>query len=337
MVKTYLFIAIGSALLLASCENDGVIPSDNGTNAETFYLSFLYSNLDGAKPEIEIEADRTSEAVKLDLNRDISFDIVGNILIDVFFKNIRVESGTHHYRIESVETEIFRDSLWEKDQDFITRFSPVPELDVVLAMDVTESLEADLPAVKELVRSFINNVKFLAPSAKVGVVAFATSITSIEVNVDPQPVLSFINEMQVGRFTKLYEGMDRGLALLSPFSENALKVLVTFTDGRDNFSDPEFTPKELLRQLNAEDPKNRPPKSYVIGFENGTSIDKGVLDTLAVNGLARYPASLLELGSVLDLYANILSANYQVVYQRNTQVVPSKERVRFVIKAKKIE
>lgn len=332
-MRYFVLVLLFCALLLPSCVEDADTPSGANTIGETFFLYFDYKNETGIDPTVDLKLDSSSTEIQLDVSQDISFEFVGSFLIDILFRNIRVETDDKVYQILDVYTEVLHEGKWERDQDFITQFSPIPELDIVLVLDASNSLETGIEVIKEISKGFITNVKRLAPSARLGLVSFATSINTQELTVNGEILHNFIDEIELEQFTKLYEGMDTGISLLESVSENSLQAIITLTDGRDNFSDIAFTPESILGKLVASDGKGSPPQSFMIGYETSTSLNRTILDTLAVNGLVRYPTSLAELRSVFNLYARVLSANFQITYQKNNQVITEPENMRFVVRA----
>ena len=301
---------------------------------ETFYLYFDLTNPKGNDPVVSI-GDSTSSEIFLDLDRGIDYEQTGDFLIDVNFKNIRINSGEDNFEISNVSTEIFRSRGWERDLDFKTSFASLPEMDLVLVLDITESLGDDFDDLKRLSKSFINNITGASPGTEVGVVSFGNSIQSQEINPNHQLSMNFIDGLRQEQFTKLYEGMDTGVDMLATAIGKESKVMVTFTDGRDNFSDTSVSSGMVRDKLLIPDANGVNIQSYVIGLESRASVDQPVLESLSVNGEAQFPYSLEGLDNSFQSISDAVGSSFQITYQRNTQPLPQTERLRFVIKAKK--
>jgi hypothetical protein len=113
------------------------------------------------------------------------------------------------------------------------------------------------------------------------------------------------------------------------------KAILTFTDGTDNNSDPQYTPAYLLSQLNGN-PGDVPISSFTIGLDGNGGVDKPVLDVLAVNGGASaFPRNIQELQGVFNAFSEGISTVYKLTYIRNQQVIPDTNpaKLRFVLKA----
>ena len=113
------------------------------------------------------------------------------------------------------------------------------------------------------------------------------------------------------------------------------KVMVTFTDGRDNFSDTSLSSGMVRDKLLIPDANGVNIQSYVIGLESRASVDQPVLESLSVNGEAQFPYSLEGLDNSFQSISDAVGSSFQITYQRNTQPLSQTERLRFVIKAKK--
>jgi hypothetical protein len=143
-----------------------------------------------------------------------------------------------------------------------------------------------------------------------------------------------MQSIKQGPFTTLYEAMNLGIQMLHNTPAES-KALLTFTDGTDNNSDPQYTPAYLLEQLNGVS-GNLPISSFTIGLDGNGGVDKPVLDILAVNGGASaFPANINELESVFNDFSQGISTVYQLTYVRNQQIIPDTNpaKLRFVLKA----
>jgi len=167
-----------------------------------------------------------------------------------------------------------------------------------------------------------------------GLDAFSDEINSFGLTDNPTALSSYLQGIKQGPFTTLYEAMNQGIQLLHNTPAES-KAILTFTDGTDNNSDPQYTPAYLLEQLNGGG-GNVPISSFTIGLDGNGGVDKPVLDVLAVNGGASaFPANIHELESVFNDFSQGISTVYQLTYVRNQQVIPDTNpaRLRFVLKA----
>ncbi|MEM6764538.1 MAG: vWA domain-containing protein [Bacteroidota bacterium] len=299
----------------------------------TYYLYFDYTNPSGTNPVISI-GDSTSPEVQWDFSRGIDFEQNG-VFLDIDFKNIRISSGEDNFEISDVKTEAFRSRGWERDLDYKTSFASLPEMDLVMVLDITESLGDDFDDMKTLSKSFITTITGASPGTAVGVVAFGNEVKIQEIDPNQQLSMNFIDGLRQEQFTKLYEGMNMGVDMLSTSLGKESKVMVTFTDGRDNFSDTSLNSTMIRNKLLIPDGNGVSIQSYVIGLESRSSVDQDVLESLSVNGIAQFPFSLEGLGNAFQTVSDAVGSSFQITYQRNTQPISQTERLRFVIKAKK--
>lgn len=341
MIKKNILLIISLALFTQACiqnknpeEND--TPTPGISKDGKYYLHFDYINTTGKDPQITINRDSTSEAIQINSDRDIEFSNHNSgFLIDIFFKNLNIIADSEPLEITNIDTEILRPVGWEDDIEFATSFSAIPDLDLVVAIDASEPVSEDFASVKQAAKDFVVRTKLKAPDARIGVVSFANEINTQALSVNDGLALDFIDKIEQKPFRKLYEGMYTGISLLSPTSEAVSKVLVTFTDGRDNFSANNVTPSFLQEQLRTADDNDVEIKSYIIGMEDKVSVDQTILSALAINGAAEFPQTLTQMEQSFDNVSKLISTAYMITYQRNTQILAQREQIRFVITARK--
>jgi hypothetical protein len=212
------------------------------------------------------------------------------------------------------------------------QFDQVQDIAVIMVLDASASLGDDFTNVKAFAYDFIKKVFADIPSAKVGIVDFSDEIHSFALTDNSTALSSYLESIEQGPFTTLYEAMNLGIQMLNNTQAES-KALLTFTDGTDNNSDPQYTPAYLINEMNKG---LIPISSFTIGLDGNGGIDKPVLDVLAVNGGASaFPGNINELETVFDDFSQGISTVYQLTYIRNQQVIPSTDpaKLRFVLKA----
>jgi hypothetical protein len=131
--------------------------------------------------------------------------------------------------------------------------------------------------------------------------------------------------------------MNAGIDILQSSQADG-KAILTFTDGTDNNSDPQFTPEYLFNKLTNDtiNAGNVLINSFTIGLEGNGGVDRPVLENLAANGgVARFPQNISELELIFEKFSESISNVYNLTYIRNQQIIPESNpaRLRFVFKA----
>ena len=172
------------------------------------------------------------------------------------------------------------------------------------------------------------------PSAQFGIVDFSDEVNAFGPTNDRTAITNYINSIEQGQFTSLYEAMYLAIDSLQKFEAEG-KSIVTFTDGTDNNSPPFYTP-DLIYDMLVNDPNNIKVSSFTIGFEGNGGVDRTVLEMLAANGgVAEFPNNMEELADVFDKFSKTISNVYNLTYTRNQQIINQTDpaRLRFVIEA----
>jgi VWFA-related protein len=155
----------------------------------------------------------------------------------------------------------------------VTSFTPedVP-IEIVVAIDISNSLSRDLGGLKQAVKAFLSAIR---DTDRVTLLGFNSTIyTLARRETDPAARAEAVDRLQAFGATALYDVIIQGLDLLN--QQPGKKALVVFTDGEDQGS--QATLAEVESRVTAGD-----AVIYTIGQGRGTSIAglKKVLERLA--------------------------------------------------------
>lgn len=320
-------------LLISSCGKDNVNPKKD----REFELYIDFWNPAGNNPQIRFDPVNSSPEVRIDFSKTFAGVAVPPHFTNVIIENVRlIDDKNVNYHINQINAYEWRKDInnWKIDVEFVMEFDQVQDIAVVLVLDASASLGSDFAKVKAYAYDFINKVLSDIPSARIGIVDFSDQIGSFGLTDNATALTSYLESIKQGPFTTLYGAMDLGIRMLQNTQAES-KALVTFTDGTDNNSNPQFTPAYLLGQLNGG-VSGIPISSFTIGLEGRGGVDRPVLDVLAVNGGASaFPRNIQELGGVFGAFSESISTVYNLTYVRNQQIIPESDpaRLRFVLKA----
>ncbi len=333
-MKIFQILCTGLLLLLtASCGKDNVKPDKD----RQFELFIDFWNPQGTNPQIRFDAQNSSPEVRIDFSKTFAGIAVPPKFTNVIIDNVRlIDDNNINYHINQINAYEWRTDIndWKVDVEFVMQFDQVQDLAVILVLDASASLGDDFTNVKAFAYDFITKVLADIPSAKIGIVDFSDEINSFGLTDNSTALSSYMQSINQGPFTTLYEAMNLGIEMLQNTQAES-KAILTFTDGTDNNSDPQYTPAFLLEQLNGGT-GGLPISSFTIGLDGNGGVDKPVLDVLAVNGGASaFPGNIKELESVFNDFSQGISTVYQLTYVRNQQVIPDTNpaRLRFVLEA----
>ena len=325
--------ALTLLVTIASCGKDVQVkptPTD-------FELYIDFWNPQGNNPQIAFDEANSSPEVKIDFSKTFTGVAVPPNLANVIIENVRIiDDAGVNYRIEQINAYEWRDDIndWKQDVEFVMKFDQVQDLAVVLVLDASASLGSDFNNVKAFARDFISKTLSVNPAARIGIVSFSDQIETFGLSSNLDGLNKFIDDMEQGPFTTMYEATSKGIdMLLSTNSES--KALLTFTDGTDNNSKPQYTPEFIVERLNS-DPSGIPISSFTIGLEGRGGVDKPVLEQLTANGgSAAFPSSISELGEVFLRFSESISTVYNLTYIRNQQFIPESDpaKLRFVLES----
>jgi Ca-activated chloride channel homolog len=304
-----LFVLILSMMSGCSRSNDSDL---------VFYLYGEFTNSTGSNPEFNISSDLSDSEVYFDGIVEYEVNIPD---IKITMNNLSLYSTEENYFIDQVEVEEKVDDVWIWYPEFSVEFGNLTQLGVVLVLDVSESLGSDFNDVLNYAVEFVRIVSENSPEARIGVVCFSDVIHSLEPMTNIAVIENFIYEQEMGPYTKMYDAMAHGIERLSLLEVDG-RALVTFTDGRDNYS--LSTPAELVEDIN-----DLGIRSYTMGLQGKGGVNSTILQLLAVNGQYRLTSSKNDLRKVFQFFAQSVSNVYQVSYTRSSQIIAAPRLLRY--------
>jgi len=335
-IKSLLFYTL--LLLLISCNKDDDTKKNPPSQTDKEYELYIdFWNPNGDNPQISFDADNSSPEIRIDFDQTFAGIASPPNLTQVIIDNVRIiDNNFVNFEIEEITAYEFREELndWKEDVEFIMVYEPIGDLNVVLVLDVSASLDNDFDRVKDFASSFVSRIFAETPAASIGIVDFSDVINTLPLTNNENSLIQYIDDLEQGPFTSLYEAMNTGIDMLKE-SEADGKSILTFTDGTDNNSDPQYSPEFLYDKL-TNDSSMIMINSFTIGLEGNGGIDKPVLENLAANGgVAQFPESIGELEQIFERFSESISNVYNLTYIRNQQIIPdsSAARLKFVIKA----
>lgn len=328
-------LAIGS-LLFSACGKDPVAVQPQN-NSQQFELYIDYWNPTGTTPQITFDAVNSSPEVKIDFTKNFTGIAVPPQYTNVIIDNVRIiDQENTNFEISEIKAYEWRDDIndWKNDVEFVMNYDQVQDLNVMMVLDASTSLGNDFKNVKTFSNDFVSKVLNDNPTAKIGVVSFSDVINSMPLTSDHNTISNYIDGIQQGPFTSLYEAMNVGVdSLLAHNAES--RAILTFTDGTDNNSGSSFTPSFLKNKLE-NNPNGILINSFTIGLEGNGGVDRTILEDLAINGgVAEFPSSINGLRSVFEKFSSSISNVYNFTYVRNQQPISGNApvKLKFVIKA----
>lgn len=333
--NVFRMLAMGVLVLLVACDqtDDAVLPRGE------FQLYIDFWNPGGDQPEISLDAENTSEFVRIDFEETFEGQATGSSFSEVVIDNFRIiDTENRNYVIDNIRAYEFRNELngWREDVEFRMDYERVEDMAVVLVLDRSESLGEDFERVKTYATDFVNRLYTEKSQLQVGVVDFADQVSSLQLSRNGADVNTYISELKQGRFTSLYDAMNRGINMLNEVNAES-KALVVFTDGTDNNSNVEFSPAFLEDRLRNSEEKIK-ISSFAIGLEGKGGVDQHVLQALSLNGgIAAFPNNLQQLERVFEDFSGGIANVYRLTYTRNRQSIPENKpvRLRFDITTKR--
>jgi len=317
--------------------NEDAECSDGSCIYDQFFELYIdFWNEFGNQPFIRFDSDQSDPEIKIDFDALYAGVNTGN-LTNVIVNNVRIIDDLNvNYEILDITAYEKRNDIsdWKEDVEFIMEYKQVDDLSVVLVLDTSESLGEDFEAIKAYAIDFIEKLYNNKPNTRTGVVAFSDEIRTYPISSDEEGIIKFINNLQKGRFTTLYEAIDMGINMLTEDTGGG-KAILTFTDGTDNNSNG-VSANSLFNKLTGDN-SNVKVNSFTIGLEGKGEVDKPVLELLAANGgIAEFPKTIEELGVVFENFSKSISNVYNLTYIRNDQIIRQQNaaQLKFVIKAR---
>lgn len=318
-----------------SCKDDTNVDLINLYDA---VLYGIYDNPVGEDPLLSVDLASSSPEINIEFEPTITQEN-GRILFN--YAGVTFRAGKKVYSIDDVVTQRMSDEdSWIIDDENFLSWTFSKSLDIVLILDVSSSLGANISNIKSNAAQVIGNMLGQNPDARVAVIKFSRGSVTYEFSSDEVALAEFINESTVfnspdlgnyeleGRAeTALFESIHNAILLLNS-SDARGKGILTFTDGVSNFQfDPAFqSPTSVIAELS-----NSNIASYTIGFEgNQGSTDRTVLQNLAVNGDFSFPKNLTELNAIFIRFSNSVAAVYDLIYDTNNAKLDKAIEYRFL-------
>jgi Ca-activated chloride channel family protein len=291
----------------------------------------------GKSPEIRFDELNTSREIKIDFSKTFQGSAQGSSFTKVQIDNFRIiDNNSNNYNIENITAYELRENQWRKDVEFTMDFSQSEDIAVVLVLDRSESLGNDFGKIKSYANDFVDKIFNDRKTVQMGIVDFADDVKSHPLTTQKDDLKSYINSMNQGKFTTLYNAVDLGIDILQD-SRAQSKVLFVFTDGSDNNSSPNVTVDYLLNRI-----KNTSTgsgiASFAIGLDGDGGVDRNVLTKISGNGgTASFPKTVAQAKDVFAKFSNVISNVYSLEYLRNQQVIPRNTpiKLKFEIQTKR--
>ncbi|MEZ5082238.1 MAG: VWA domain-containing protein [Bacteroidales bacterium] len=324
--------------LVMGCGKDEKNPPDPAPNLNREYTLYIdFWNPAGNNPQISFDAASSSPEIRIDFAQTFGGVAVPPNFTKVIIDNVRIiDQNFVNYQIDGITAYEYREDIadWKIDVEFVMEYEPIGDLNVVLVLDASASLDQDFVKVQEFAADFVTRIFEDTPSAQIGIVDFSDVINTYPLSGNENALKEYIANIEMGPFTTLYEAMNVGIDILQNNPADG-KAILTFTDGTDNNSGPMYTPEFLYNKL-TDDSGSILINSFTIGLEGNGGVDKPVLENLAANGgIAQFPNSIDELEVIFEKFSESISNVYNLTYIRNQQVIPeaSPARLKFVFKA----
>lgn len=314
------------------------------------YYYFTYNFPPGGIPSVEKDSRSASvfsgsefpriqlaeHRLKINIPRFLIRDGLGTYTV------ISDEAGSSPYDTNIViRVEKLNKNTWEPDVEDTLSVIKSPDLDLVLVLDQSSSLGPELGTVRSSALQFIHETYLQIPNVRIALVCFTShhdvmSTGLMRRNQERTLVDSLNYYLRKPRFdpsaTSLYYASDVGLSLLRDSSSRETKVLVVFTDGKNNdqpnanYEDSRY----LLANLRSVGEK---VACYTIGLRGNGGIDGDELDLIAKTGNGS--SYIIDDASSLESRFSLITSNvatfYTLSYSRNSSNVTLKNlfRARF--------
>jgi Ca-activated chloride channel family protein len=227
--------------------------------------------------------------------------------VDVVQVTVSVTDGRGHY-IKGLPKASFHVSEDGRPQNLSHFYSEAVPLELVVAVDVSGSMEPAMPTLKRAVAEFLGAVPARDHVTLVGFNDEVFTLTQGE--TDPAARMKAVKGMTAWGSTALYDAIVHGVDMLG--TQPGRKALVVFTDGEDRGS--HVAVDEVERALQASD-----LTLYMIGQGRGVTNDalKQVMQRLSrpTGGRALFTDSINELHHAFDELLDELSNQYVLGYQ----------------------
>jgi Ca-activated chloride channel homolog len=217
---------------------------------------------------------------------------------------IVTQNGEFVRGLKQQDFEVFEDGVRQPIASFVNENAP---LDLVLAVDISGSMESALGDVKAAVKQLLSKLR---PGDAATLVGFNdTFFIAAEREKDPQTRQNAVDLLTSWGGTALYDATVRTLDMVS--REWGRKGVVIFSDGDDRHSP---TPRETaMARVQASD-----AMLYAVGFGGGATVPalRSSLESYArsTGGRPFFPRTVKDLDAVFDEIVAELANQYVLSY-----------------------
>jgi Ca-activated chloride channel homolog len=217
---------------------------------------------------------------------------------------IVTQNGEFVRGLKQQDFEVFEDGVKQPIASFVNENAP---LDLVLAVDISGSMESALGDVKAAVKQLLSKLR---PGDAATLVGFNdTFFIAAEREKDPQTRQNAVDLLTSWGGTALYDATVRTLDMVS--REWGRKGVVIFSDGDDRHS---LTPRETaMARVQASD-----AMLYAVGFGGGATVPalRSSLESYArsTGGRPFFPRTVKDLDAVFDEIVAELANQYVLSY-----------------------
>jgi Ca-activated chloride channel family protein len=302
-------------LLFSGCE------SNDPSAGNTFNIYLDYWNTTGRNPEIRFNEQESSKEIKIDFTKTFEGQAEGTLFSKVIIDNFKIlDKDNNNYTINEIKAYEYRSGAWKEDVEFKVNYTQTTNVgEMVLVLDRSESLGADFEKIKQYAAEFVEQTFISHPEVKIGVVDFSAYVSSLPITNNKAVILDYINNLQMENFTALYDAMDTGVDMLLK-SPSQSRILVTFTDGTDNFSAVNLD--NVLNKINGDKNSNK-IRGFFIGLSGKGDLDTTVPTLLSSKGwIVSIPQSATQVKEVFNKFGRLISNVYNLTYIRNQKVIP---------------
>jgi Ca-activated chloride channel family protein len=257
--------------------------------------------------QIRVVASLTGGGRAVQTVRTRGVEFAESVEVDVVQVTATVSDSRDHF-VKGLPRSVFHVFEDGKPQT-ISHFSAEDsQVDLVVAVDISNSMTPAMPKLKAAVKEFLSAVP---AQDQVTLLGFNNNIfTLTRRSTDPAERVTAVDRLAPWGATALYDVIIRGVELLG--KETGRKSLIVFTDGEDEGSHAPID--EVERRLQASD-----VTLYMIGQGRGTSREplKKIMQRLAqpTGGRALFTEKIDELKSAFAELLDELSHQYLLGYE----------------------
>ncbi len=347
MRKYDFFLLLGLFLLASSCGPDETVvtpvtpnPCPDETPLHDAILYAEYSNTAVSGPSLVFDPSISSSEINFATNPTVN--TLADSRIELVYSGVTFKEQKRVYVIDEVISQRKGSTCWLVDDENTLTQTLSKELNIVLILDVSSSLGMNITEIKNSAKAMVTNILVSNPDANIGILKFSRgavleSFTSSEATlhqfIDANSTFTDPNngstyELEGKMETALFESINEAIELLNSLSTDGGKGILTFTDGISNFQfDPQFQDEvEIMDALSTSNISH-----YTIGYEgNGNTVDRTILEGLAINGDFSFPKNTSELDDIFIRFSNSVAAVYDLRYNTNDALLESPIQHRFL-------